>query len=490
MLRRMLLAGSPEQILAAVEETFAGRYVIDAPLPWNGLASVFRAVEPGRSVAVAVFGGAWEGDRRDKFLRRAQAIAELPHPTLLAIHERGIVGDVAFLEMELPSGRPLSQVMAEEGPFDRDRAFRVADAVLDLLEVVHDLSAMHWDLTPSNVILSPDGEGSERVRVLGVGFRALLGPAGQGLASGPEGERFIAPEVWQGRPDGRADQYSVGALLQWMISGRPPGGPGGFGRGAAWARPVVVRAMARRRQDRFPDARSMRVTLRKAYEGQVVPMPTRPELRRALLWTAAGVTCLGLGIVGGLQLRGLRSTVAAVDAPAVAGPADDRGPEREKGPGGAVAPPGPLASGIPEPLRDVYEDIRRGVRLDREALGPIQAYTRTHPDDVRGHLVLAHAFAHVGWQSAAIERFVIAFRVDPLARHDAHLVEVLLGALPHPDFHHDASKALSVILDVEAIEPVEGLLASAQLDWEERQRVRRYLERLKGRARRSGGQTP
>jgi eukaryotic-like serine/threonine-protein kinase len=484
----MSLGGSPDEALAAAEGTFAGRYVVAGLLAWNGLAFVFRAVEPGRSVAVAAFGDAdgRDADRSAKFLRRAQAVAELQHPALVPVTERGVEQGVPYLEMELVPGPTLAEARAQDGPFSRERAFHVADAVLDALEVAHDRRAMHWDLTPANVILSPGEGGPERVRLVGLGFRALLGSAGHGRASGPGATRFIAPEVWGASPDGRADLYSVGALLQWMLTGRVPA-PGGRGRGTGWARPIVARALAKVPVDRFADARSMRIALRKAFEGQVVPMPPRPRLRRAVMWSTASAACLAVGIFGGLQLRSLRSATGVEQGVAMA-EVSAPSPSRDASPEAGKAPTGPLDE-VPEALSEVYERVRAGARLSRDELAPLRAHTRDHPNDVRGHLILAHAYANLGWQSAAVDRYLVAHGVDASIRSDERVLQELLGALPHPDLHDKAARALSRIYGFDAIGPVEALISSGDLSWAEHQRLRRYVERLKGRQKRAAGES-
>ncbi|MFW6067500.1 MAG: protein kinase domain-containing protein, partial [Myxococcota bacterium] len=335
----MALGTSPANALAAAERIFLGRYVIDAPLPWNGLAFMFRAVEPGRVVAVAALPGDVSEDAQaaKRFRRRAAELAELRHPALLPITEAGVEQGVPYLEMEFADGRPLQDVVDEEGPLGRERAFRIADAVLDLLEVAHDARWLHWDLTPANVLLVPDPAG-ERVVVLGLGFRALLPGKPRPGGSGPLADRFVAPEVAAGRGDGRSDLYSVGALLYFMVTGARPPRPNGGARRAGWARPVVERALAGRSVDRFADARSMRATLRKAYEGQTVPVPRRRMRSGPLLWVAAGALCLAVG--GGSALLWMRlgqnPTSARTHTLASQHPSErsEPGAERSEGPRG------------------------------------------------------------------------------------------------------------------------------------------------------------
>ncbi|MFW6087582.1 MAG: serine/threonine-protein kinase, partial [Myxococcota bacterium] len=419
---------STAEALAEAERIFGGRYVIDTPLPWNGLAFVFRAVEPGRAVAVAALPVDLSGrpDAEKSFRREAGDLAGLRHSALLPITEIGVERGVPYLEMEFVPGRTLSEVVAQEGPLDRARAFRIADTVLDLLELAHDQRWMHWDLTPANVIVTAEPDGTERVAVVGLGFRTLS--EGGGIqptsASGAQGDRFTAPEVRQGRSDGRSDLYSVGALLHLMVSGGRPPKAGSTARRAGWARPVVERALAVRSLDRFADARSMRAALRKVFEGGTMAPSSRGRARTATAWVLAGALCLSLG--GGATYGWLRwkRQAAAADVPTPDVPAEVTPPASEEP--SDSGPRSPLEEPLPEPLGEAHARLERGEPLSREELAPLYAYSRAHPDDVRGHLVLAHCFTELGWHSEAIKRYVRAHRADPAVRNDARVLDALL----------------------------------------------------------------
>lgn len=479
----MARRASAAEALAEAERIFIGRYVIDAPLPWNGLAFLFRAVEPGRAVAVAALPVDLSGrpDAEKTFRAEAADLAGLRHPTLLPITEAGVEQGVPYLEMEFVAGRTLAEVVAQEGPLDRERAFRIADAVLDLLEVAHDQRWMHWDLTPANVILAPDSNGSERVVVVGLGFRTLCGGGGiqPTSTSGAQGDRFTAPEVRQGRSDGRSDLYSVGALLHLMASGRRPPKAGATVRRAGWARPVVERALAVRSLDRFADARSMRAALRKVFEGRGTASSGRLGGRAAVLWVLAGCLCLSLG--GGAAYGWLHwnRQAAAAEAPSAVVPAE-AAPSVPEEPIEA-GPRSPLGESLPEPLAEAKARLDRGDRLSRGELAPLYAYTRAHPDDARGHLVLAHCFTELGWHSAAIERYVQAHRADPAVRNDARVLDALLPLLPHPDLHAPAARAVDRIYGADAIAPLERFLEDAEIPWAQHRRVLKYLDKLKTR---------
>lgn len=485
----MVLSGSPGEVLAEAERIFLGRYVIDAPLPWNGLAFVFRAVEPGRAVAVAALPADLTGDERGerRFRKAAKHLAEVHHPALLPVTDIGVEHGVPYLESEFVAGRTVAELVAQQGSLGKDLAFAVADAVLGVLEVAHDRRWLHLDLTPTNVLIAGDPQ-APRVVVVGLGFRSLLSGA-QGArtaVSGEGGERFVPPEVRRGQPDGRSDLFSVGALLFFMVTGKRPPAAGGSARRAGWARSVVERAMAQRSVDRFADARSMRATLCKAHEGQAVALPKRRGAHRAALWAAAAVLCLLSGVgaaLGWMRWHEARPATAAQTTapPATAMAAPEPGPPA---PDPVPAPDraDPWAGELPAPLAEAYPRTERHERFSRDELAPLYAYSKAHPDDSRGHLVLARAFADLGWFTPAIQRYEQAADADPEARNDPRMLDDVMPLLGHADLHEAAQRLVTKVYGADAVPRLEAYLEHDELPWVEHRRVLKYVEHLKTRA--------
>lgn len=257
--------------LQTVGELFAGRYVVESRLPWNGLALVYVGRERGRSLAVAVLPldcGA-SPQTAAAFEQEARRAAELNHRHIVPITAHGVQHDVPFLELELVAGPTLEILLRQDGALGVERAVEVSRQVLVALAHAHERGLSHWDLTPCNVVMTEEDDGTDRAQIVGFGIAQALrrardddrtGPTGRG--SGPSAVRYLAPELLGGRatPDATADLFAVGALLHHMVTGEPPSAAPTLST-AFDAMPglaaLTSRAMSRDVSTRYPDADAM-----------------------------------------------------------------------------------------------------------------------------------------------------------------------------------------------------------------------------------------
>jgi serine/threonine protein kinase len=199
-----------------------------------------------------------------RFLREAELLARLKHPSVVSVHQLGRTGDGPYLVMELVEGRPLDKAL-RDGPLAPEQAARLLRDLARAVAVVHAAGILHRDLKPANVIVRPDGTP------------VLLD---FGLAREVDAERmtrtgevlgtiaYMPPEQAAGKADldGRVDVYSLGAilyelvtgcvalqgttsleLLARIISGEPPPRPSEVREGVpAHLEAVIARAMAPR----------------------------------------------------------------------------------------------------------------------------------------------------------------------------------------------------------------------------------------------------
>src|SRR5262249_59851266 len=105
-------------------------------------------------------------------------------------------------------------------------------------------------------------------------------------------------------------------------------------------------------------------------------------------------------------------------------PPPPRAPARKTktNPASAVAP-GPRArdpwqEAVPEVLKPIRDKLERGARLNEGALGPAYAFARQNPGDPRPWLLIARAYAQIGWMGDSGERHHPASRADPARRGD------------------------------------------------------------------------
>ncbi len=206
-----------------------GRYTLGDVLGVGGMATVYRATTPGgQTVAVKVLhpgmGATEEGQR---FRREYAALRDLRHPGVVRVFDAGEVGDYPWLAMEFVPGTDLESLIEHwktDPPHDRfERVDRIFRSLCSALAYVHGQGFIHRDLKPSNVLITPEGQAKL------TDFGVVKAPSGQfttqltvvGALVGTAA--FMAPEQITGKPvDGRADLYSLGAVLFMMLTGERP----------------------------------------------------------------------------------------------------------------------------------------------------------------------------------------------------------------------------------------------------------------------------
>ncbi|WP_439621986.1 bifunctional serine/threonine-protein kinase/formylglycine-generating enzyme family protein [Gemmata sp.] len=202
-------------------------YLILDRVASGGMGTVYRAVHRRmkREVAVKVFADG-RGDDLERgrwFQREVEAAAKLTHPNVVTAYDAGEARGVAYLVSEFVDGADLHRLVTESGPLAPADAIRaVRDAAAGLAHA-HECGVIHRDVKPSNLIRTRAGT----VRVLDVGLAQLVradrkADSYHTLVVGTPA--FMAPEQAEapGTVDARADVYSLGCTLFFLLTGRPP----------------------------------------------------------------------------------------------------------------------------------------------------------------------------------------------------------------------------------------------------------------------------
>ena len=292
-----LLAAQVGRVLELAPDRGAiGRYRIERRIGVGGMAEVHLAwqVGPGgfeRRVALKrpLPHVADDPELVAMFLDEARLAANLRHPHIAQVLEVGRDGGSYFIAMEYIDGvslRTLLRANRRRG-LPPTHAFAIADALLDALACAHDardargiaMQLVHRDVTPSNVLLSGDGE----VKLVDFGIAhatARLHVTRAGAVKGTP--RYMSPEQRGGRDlDARSDLFSAGLVLYEMLAGRAPWPDGPAAQRTApppipdldaRVDGVLVRALAWDPRDRFASAPEMRAALRAAF----APLPPAP----------------------------------------------------------------------------------------------------------------------------------------------------------------------------------------------------------------------
>ncbi|MDQ3991463.1 MAG: protein kinase, partial [Actinomycetota bacterium] len=259
-----------------------GRYRVDALVGDGGMAQVYRGHDTllARPVAVKVLASRLARDPAAvaRFSREARAAAGLAHPGIVSIFDHGSEGDVHYIVMELVDGPTLANVLAARRALDPASALSVAAAVAGALDAAHAAGIVHRDVKPGNVMLTSTG----RIKVTDFGIARAAGVEGStGTGNVLGTARYLAPEQAQGHAvDGRADVYGLGAVLYELLTGEPPfrgDSPVSVAYKHVHEEPeppsarrpglpleldaIVLRALAKRPEARFPSAAAFHAAL-------------------------------------------------------------------------------------------------------------------------------------------------------------------------------------------------------------------------------------
>jgi hypothetical protein len=276
---------APDALRDRVERAVGAFFEIEDEIGRGGMAVVYRArdVRLRRKVALKVLPPelAFRPEVKSRFLREAQMAAQLSHPNIVPIYTVDEIDGVVFFSMGLVEGETLAQRLAHDPRPPLETVRSVLREVASALAYAHARDVVHRDVKPDNILveratgqvlvsdfgIARAAEGDSRLTVTGV---AVGTPA------------YMSPEQAMGERevDGRADIYALGVVGYQMLAGELPFQASNTPsmlmkhlserpRPLAEVRPdlpanlvhAIERAMAKGREDRWPDASAFRNAL-------------------------------------------------------------------------------------------------------------------------------------------------------------------------------------------------------------------------------------
>ena len=199
------------------------RYRLGRVLGRGGMCIVYQAWDTRlqRNVAVKRLEPPLNEDPRTRarFDREGRALAQLSHPNLVTLIDRGSSDNEDYLVFEYVEGRSLKE-MIREGLMGVGEMGRIAGQVAEGLAAAHLAGIVHRDVKPQNILI--DRNGHAKVTDFGI----ATGPdwtrvtrAGSIIGSA----RYMSPEQIRSKPvDARSDIYSLGVVMYEMLTGHPP----------------------------------------------------------------------------------------------------------------------------------------------------------------------------------------------------------------------------------------------------------------------------
>jgi serine/threonine-protein kinase len=292
---------------ALIGQVVDGKYKVRAVLGEGGMGAVFEAEHSaiGRVVAMKVLHPAQAGKKVavKRFHQEARAAGGIGHPNICEVFDFGTLGDGSpYLVMERLKGETLASRIANEGGLPFLDVVDVVMQVLSGLAAAHERGILHRDIKPENVFLSERAGYPAIAKLLDFGVSKIIPGAAvgewddetdltkTGMVMGTP--YYMSPEQARGdrNLDGRVDIYACGVMLYESLTGQRPFIAKNYNSllvqilqgGAAPPRSirasiptaleaVVVRAMAKNRDDRYQTAADFSRAL----------APIRKELTRA-----------------------------------------------------------------------------------------------------------------------------------------------------------------------------------------------------------------
>lgn len=290
---------------ARISKVLAGRYEVLELIGRGGMAEVYlgRDKRLSRTVAIKLLRSdiAEDPTFQARFRREAQSAAALNHPSIVGVYDfgeevvtraDGSTQTVPYIVMEYVQGHTVRELLSEGEAVPIDEAGEIVSGVLQALGYSHRNGIVHRDIKPGNIMLTNTGE----VKVMDFGIARAIEDSAVTVTQTHAvvgTAQYLSPEQARGEVvDARSDIYSCGCLLYELLTGRPPfKGDSAVAIAYQHVRElpvppsqiapdvpesmdrVVMKALAKHREDRYQNADQMRADLQAAIRGLQVNAP-------------------------------------------------------------------------------------------------------------------------------------------------------------------------------------------------------------------------
>ncbi len=293
------MADTEHGIELSAGDEFAG-YRIEQRLGRGGMGVLYMALEPGleRRVALKLIAPEAAADEifAKRFAEESRIAASIEHPNVVPIYAAGEEDGVPFIAMRYVAGADLAKRLVREGRLGPAVAVDLIAQIGNGLDAIHAVGLIHRDVKPANVLLS-GGDAAEHAYITDFGVaRNVSTESGLTQTGRFVGTLdYVAPEqISGGEIDARVDVYALGCLLFKLLTGEvpfpkdgdaarlfahlndPPPAPSLYVPEVSMALDdVVIRAMSKNPDDRYPSAGDLGRAAQAALRGERTTAPER-----------------------------------------------------------------------------------------------------------------------------------------------------------------------------------------------------------------------
>lgn len=206
-----------------IGKTLGGRYRIDSPIETDELADLYHGTDTvvDREITLKIVQPDLS-DFKNEFFEEARKISRISHPNVLSVSDLGEDSGTLYVVYENFDGQSLKTTLRSQEQFPVDLSVSIVRQTAAALAAVFGDRRVHGLVGPSNILLTPEGDGRERVKAINFfGSSTFNRPNRNAVfVPGVEEVNYAAPELLQGNDaDERSDVYSLGSILFRLLTG-------------------------------------------------------------------------------------------------------------------------------------------------------------------------------------------------------------------------------------------------------------------------------